>query len=178
MLKYQTGCFGAPPSEATTAYSPSCSTRISGVLRTFPDFAPMVVSRITGRPLSSMPSVPPEVMNVSAFSLAQSDVLGSYSPINGMTGAYDGRNEAAPDSEFRLAEISVESYRDGVTTYTEVRIAGVPWPAYKLIALVVAALVLLVVGLATASAAAAVLGGAAAGTVVWLGLSVFSSPDA
>ena len=80
--------------------------------------------------------------------------------------------------EFRLAEISVESYRDGVTTSTEVRIAGVPWPAYKLIALAVAALVLLVVGFATASAAAAVLGAAAAGTVVWVGLSLFGSTDA
>jgi hypothetical protein len=65
-----------------------------------------------------------------------------------------------------------------MTTSTEVRIAGVPWPAYKLIALVVGAMVLLVVGFATASAAAAVLGAAAAGTVVWLGLSLFSATDA
>ena len=61
---------------------------------------------------------------------------------------------------------------------TEVRIAGVPWPAYKLIALAVGVLVLVVVGLATMSATPAVLGGAAAAVTVWLGLSLFGSADA
>jgi hypothetical protein len=65
-----------------------------------------------------------------------------------------------------------------MTTSTEVRIAGVPWPAYKLIALAVGALVLVVVGLATMSAAPAVLGGAAAAVLVWLGLGLFNSSDA
>ena len=64
-----------------------------------------------------------------------------------------------------------------MTTYTEVSIAGVPWPAYKLIALVVGALVLAVVGLATLSAGPAVLSGAAAAGLVWLGLGLFSSSD-
>ena len=57
----------------------------------------------------------------------------------------------------------------------EICIAGVPWPAYKLIALAVGAIVLLVVGIATMSAAPAVLSGAAAATVVWLFLGTFSS---
>ena len=58
----------------------------------------------------------------------------------------------------------------------EVDIAGVPWPAYKLIALAIGVLVLVVVGVATMSAAPAVLSAAAAATVVWLGLgSVWSS---
>jgi hypothetical protein len=65
-----------------------------------------------------------------------------------------------------------------MTTSTQVRIAGVPWPAYKLIALAVGALVLVVVGLTTHSAAPAVLGSAAATVIVWLALSVFSSLDA
>ncbi len=65
-----------------------------------------------------------------------------------------------------------------MTTSTEVRIAGVPWPAYKLIALVVGTLVLAVVGITTMSAGPAVLSGAAAAVIVWLGLSLFSSSDA
>ena len=36
-LAYQLGCSGAPPFEATSAYEPSCSTRISAILRTLPD---------------------------------------------------------------------------------------------------------------------------------------------
>ncbi len=61
-----------------------------------------------------------------------------------------------------------------MTTPTELRIAGVPWPAYKVIALLVGALVLIVVGIATASAASAVLGATAATVIVWLGLGLFS----
>ena len=57
----------------------------------------------------------------------------------------------------------------------DVSVAGVPWPAYKLIALILGALVAVVVGLATLSAAPAVLGGAAVGTAVWLGLSAYCS---
>jgi hypothetical protein len=65
-----------------------------------------------------------------------------------------------------------------MTTPTEVHIAGVPWPAYKVIALVIGALVALVVGLTTMSAAPAVLSAAAAAVIVWLGLGLFSSSDA
>lgn len=55
-----------------------------------------------------------------------------------------------------------------MTTPTEVHIAGVPWPVYKLVAMVVGLLVLAVVGVATMTAAPAVLAGAAAATVTWL----------
>jgi hypothetical protein len=65
-----------------------------------------------------------------------------------------------------------------MTTSTEVNIAGVAWPAYKLIALAVGALVAVIVGLATMSAAPAVLSAAAAAVTVWLGLGLFSSSDA
>src|ERR1700712_4549588 len=111
MLKYHTGCLGAPPSDATTAYSPSCSTRMSGVLRTLPVLAPMVVRRMTGRPLSSVPSDPPDAMYVSAFSRAQSDVLGSYSPVSGIRPVYDVAENRRPHSAFRLAELEDASYR-------------------------------------------------------------------
>jgi len=59
-----------------------------------------------------------------------------------------------------------------MTVRDEVLIAGVPWPVYKLIALLVAAVVLVAVGLATSTAATAVLTAAAAGTAAWLGLRV------
>lgn len=65
-----------------------------------------------------------------------------------------------------------------MTTSTEVHIAGVAWPAYKLVALAIGALVLVVVGLATTSAATAVLCATAAAAVSWLALAVFHSSDA
>jgi hypothetical protein len=55
-------------------------------------------------------------------------------------------------------------------TGLQVRIAGVPWPLYKLVALGVGLAVLLVVGALTTSAAPAVLTAAAAATVVWVAL--------
>jgi hypothetical protein len=58
---------------------------------------------------------------------------------------------------------------------TAVRIAGVPWPLYKLVALAVAVLVLVIVGVATASIGSAVVAAFASATVVWLALSIFSS---
>jgi len=50
----------------------------------------------------------------------------------------------------------------------EVTIAGVPWPLYKLIALVAGLVVAAIVGVVTMNAAPAVLAGAAVGTMVWL----------
>lgn len=52
----------------------------------------------------------------------------------------------------------------------QVPIAGVPWPAYKLVALAVGLVTLLAVGVVTASAATAVLSAAASCTAVWLAL--------
>lgn len=65
-----------------------------------------------------------------------------------------------------------------MTTPTEVRIAGVPWPAYKVLALAVGVLVFLVVGVMTASAAPAVLSGAAAAVAIWVRQALFRSSDA
>jgi hypothetical protein len=62
-----------------------------------------------------------------------------------------------------------------VTSGTEVRIAGVPWPVYKLVGLAVGMLVLVVVGVVTMNAGPAVVAAAAATTVVWLGLGLFHS---
>jgi hypothetical protein len=57
-----------------------------------------------------------------------------------------------------------------VAPSADVPIAGVPWPRYKVIALVLGFVVAVVVGLLTMSAAPSVLSGAAAGTSVWLTL--------
>lgn len=56
-----------------------------------------------------------------------------------------------------------------MTTHTEINVAGVPWPAYKLVALIVGALVLVAVGLVTASLGPAVLTAAGIATLVWVG---------
>jgi hypothetical protein len=63
-----------------------------------------------------------------------------------------------------------------VTSGTEVRIAGVPWPVYKLVALGVGLLVLLV-GVVTTSLGPAVVAAAAAGTLAWLALGLFQPSD-
>ncbi|MET0699421.1 MAG: hypothetical protein ABWY93_07120 [Mycobacterium sp.] len=69
---------------------------------------------------------------------------------------------------------TAEHFRSAISQpSSDVSIAGVPWPAYKVLALVIGLLVLVAVAVVTASAASAVLGGAAAATVVWLGLSIF-----
>lgn len=57
-----------------------------------------------------------------------------------------------------------------MTTRSELPIAGVPWPVYKLAALAVGALVFVVVGTVTLSVGPAVLAAAGAGSVVWLAL--------
>ena len=76
---------------------------------------------------------------------------------------------------FRLPETLLPSYRQPVTVRDEVSIAGVAWPVYKLLALAIGLLALVIVAVATSSAAPSVLAAAAAGTVVWLALSPFSS---
>jgi hypothetical protein len=64
-----------------------------------------------------------------------------------------------------------------MTVHDEVHIAGVAWPTYKVLALVVGFLVLVIVAVATSSASASVLAAAAAGTVVWLTLGPFHPSD-
>ncbi len=66
---------------------------------------------------------------------------------------------------------SVEQWRSALaTSESQVSIAGVPWPAYKLMALGLGLLVLLVVGIVTVSAAPAVLSAAGTSTVAWIAL--------
>ena len=65
-----------------------------------------------------------------------------------------------------------------MTTPTEVQIAGVPWPTYKVVALAAGLLVLFVVGVVTSSAATAVLAGAAVGAVVWIVSTLVGSAGA
>lgn len=62
-----------------------------------------------------------------------------------------------------------------MTTPTEVHIAGVPWPLYKLVALAVGALVLVIVILVTSTTGPAVVAAAAAATVTWMGLGVINA---
>jgi hypothetical protein len=64
---------------------------------------------------------------------------------------------------------TVEHLRASVSRAAcDVPVAGVPWPAYKLYALAVGAVVLLAVGVVTMSAAPAVLSAAGAALVVWV----------
>src|SRR5690606_9070700 len=83
-LKYHDGCCGAPPFDATTAYTPSCSTRMSAFLRSLPLQAPTEVSTMMGLPRNSFASAPAEASKVSACVRAHSEVLGAYSPVNGI----------------------------------------------------------------------------------------------
>ena len=55
-LRYQTGCIGAPPSEPTMAYLPSCSTRIKANFLILPLLRPRVV-KITTRPFGASEGV-------------------------------------------------------------------------------------------------------------------------
>jgi hypothetical protein len=55
----------------------------------------------------------------------------------------------------------------------DVSVAGVPWPAYKLYALLVGFAVVVLAGLLTMSASVAVLSGAAAATVTWFGFGPY-----
>src|SRR4051795_4268821 len=79
-LWYQVGWLGAPPFEATSAYLPSCSTRITGFLRILPDLAPTDVTTTTGTPRRVVPSVPPDDSYASTWSRTHCSGLGSYSP--------------------------------------------------------------------------------------------------
>src|SRR5580698_3658968 len=68
--------------DATSRYSPSCSTRISGVLRSFPLLLPRLVTMITGRPVSRsvLARWPPDASYSATWSRTHRAVLGSYSP--------------------------------------------------------------------------------------------------
>lgn len=68
------------------------------------------------------------------------------------------------------------NFRPTVARLTcDISVAGVPWPAYKIFALILGALVFVAAGLLTLSVSAAVLSGAGAATVAWLGLHAYCS---
>ena len=70
---------------------------------------------------------------------------------------------------------TAEHFRDAATRpASTVSIAGVAWPTYKVVSLLVGLLVFAVVGGATLSASPAVLGGAAAATLTWIGLGLIA----
>jgi protein-S-isoprenylcysteine O-methyltransferase Ste14 len=73
---------------------------------------------------------------------------------------------------------TAEQFREAVTRpASTVSIAGVPWPAYKVVALLVGLLVFAVVALATTAAAPAVLSGAGVAALAWLGLGLIGSSN-
>jgi hypothetical protein len=69
---------------------------------------------------------------------------------------------------------TAEQFRAVVTepTSRQVTIAGVPWPAYKAWALVLAFLVFAAVVAVTGTVSAGVLTGAAVGTLIWAGVGL------
>ena len=64
-----------------------------------------------------------------------------------------------------------------MTTPTEVRIAGVPWPLHKLAALAAGLVVLVIVGVVTMNPGPAVVAAVTVGTVVGLTLRLFRSSN-
>ena len=66
---------GAALGRETAAYTPSCSTRMTGFLRRLPLFAPREVITTMGRPMISLPSAPAEASYFSTCSRTQSDLL-------------------------------------------------------------------------------------------------------
>ncbi|BBX16706.1 hypothetical protein CRI77_03050 [Mycolicibacterium duvalii] len=71
---------------------------------------------------------------------------------------------------------TAEHARDlGARRAATVSIAGVPWPLYKVVALIVGLATFIVVGAIAASAAPAVLIGAGAATLAWIGGSLIGS---
>src|SRR5689334_15844966 len=121
MFWCQTGFSGAPPLDATIAYTPSCSTRINGTLRSLPDFAPRMVTRTTGRPLMSTLSVVPVSKIFSVCSRTQLAGLSSYSPVKGMTttnarrrGSIASMDTATDTATLRRALTAALKARDAV----------------------------------------------------------------
>ena len=68
---------------------------------------------------------------------------------------------------------TAEQFRETVSSPdTTVSIAGVPWPAFKVVSLILGLLVFMAVGLATADMAPAVLAASAVSLVAWLTLGL------
>lgn len=68
---------------------------------------------------------------------------------------------------------TAEQFRDAVSRPgATVSIAGVPWPAYKVMSLLIGLLVFVVVGVVTSAVGPAVLSAAAVSAVTWLTLGL------
>jgi hypothetical protein len=71
---------------------------------------------------------------------------------------------------------TAEQFRDAATHPTAtVSVAGVAWPAYKLVSLLIGLIVFGVIGVVTTAAGPAVLSGAGVATGVWLTAGLFAS---
>ncbi|KMO77975.1 hypothetical protein MCHLDSM_01886 [Mycolicibacterium chlorophenolicum] len=72
---------------------------------------------------------------------------------------------------------TAQEFGDAVTRPAgTVSIAGVPWPTYKVAALLIGLIVFAVVATTTASAAPAVLSGAGVAAIVWLTAGLLGAP--
>ena len=72
---------------------------------------------------------------------------------------------------------TAQEFGDAVTRPAgTVSIAGVPWPTYKVVALMLGLIVCAVIAVTTSTAATAVLSGAAVAAVVWLTAAVLGVP--
>lgn len=72
---------------------------------------------------------------------------------------------------------TAQEFGDAVTRPAgTVSIAGVPWPTYKVVALLLGLVVFAVIAVTTATAAPAVLSGAAVAAVVWLTAGLLGAP--
>ena len=78
-LPYHLGWSRDPPLLATAAYTPSCSTRMSGTLRMAPVFTPRIVSMTTGRFITDTDLVSPVASILSTCLRTHVHVLGTYS---------------------------------------------------------------------------------------------------
>src|SRR5665213_3422323 len=96
-LKYHEGFVGAPPCDATSAYSPSCSTRMSANLRILRLLFPRVVTMMTGSPESRrvFARSPPLASYSATCSLTHFHALGSYSPSSATSTLYR-RSSSSP----------------------------------------------------------------------------------
>ena len=73
---------------------------------------------------------------------------------------------------------TAEQFVEAVTRpAATVSIAGVPWPAYKVVSLVIGLLVFAVVAVATTTAAPAVLSGACVAALTWICLGAVGSSN-
>lgn len=72
---------------------------------------------------------------------------------------------------------TAQEFGDAVTRAPgTVSIAGVPWPTYKVVALMLGLIVFAVIALTTSTAATAVLSGATVAAIVWLTAAVLGAP--